>query len=127
MKTWNEIENRLKNEGGGTPPPGLHHRIMRTVRDDRAAETMRIPHALRLPWLLAGAAACALAVSVVQFRPATAEVVASPAAPDFSLAMFEVFAMSPVQTELQNLRADLVSAAQFVSDCVPVGSDETGT
>ena len=73
MKTWNEIEAGLKADPGVEPPAGLHDRILRAVRDDRAAtaRTTAPRHYVSL-WLMAGATVAALGAmtSVLLFSPA---------------------------------------------------------
>ena len=121
MKTWNDIETRLRQEATPVPSADLHHSILRAVREDRAAAiaTQR-PHRSPAFWLLASAATCALVLTLVQFRPAPEN--PDLGSPALSFAMLETFAASPVENEWTNLRSDLASAAQFVSDCVPTVS-----
>lgn len=121
MKTWNDLEIRLRQAATPAPAADLHHRILRAARDDRAAASVHEPRTAYGLWLLAGTAACALAVTVFQFRAVrTTPDLDTPA---LSFAMLETFAASPVENEWTNLRSDLVAAAQFVSDCVPVGGE----
>lgn len=128
MKTWSEIERYLKNEVGAEPPPAdLHHRIMRSVRDDRAAAAAKFPRRFSAGWMLAGTAAAAMVIAVIlqSPRPSRTAVTAAPTAPEFSLENIEAFATAPVKNEMQSLQTDFASAARFISSCLPGGGEES--
>lgn len=132
MKTWNEIENRLKSENHRDEPPrDLHDRIMRAVRDDRAAATIAAPEK-KFPgvWLFAGAFAALVVAALFTFsRPAPqskiSQAAPAPESSAFSLASIEAVATAPVENEVQNLNADFASAAKFIAGCLP--GEKSGT
>jgi hypothetical protein len=70
--------------------------------------------------------AAAVVVAAIQHRPvpAPAAIASSPGA-NFSLASLEDAATLPMDNELQNIRSDLNSAAEFIADCLP--GDLSGT
>ena len=131
MKTWNEIENRLRSENSdGEFPPDLHDRIMRSVRDDRAASSIASSgHRPVLAWLLAGASvvACAIAITTKIQRPAakTDSIAIAPSPPEISFASIEAIATAPMNNEVANLETDIASAAKFLVDCLPESSSGT--
>ncbi len=131
MKSWREIEEQLKTENHRDEiPDGLHDRIMRAVRDDRAAASIAAkPSHFAQAWLWAAAAATAvIAIAMIAHRtpPRHPGMTAELSAPAFfSLASLEDFATSPVNDEVNNLRADISSAASFIQSCLPSG--EAGT
>lgn len=130
MKNWNQIEQQLRT---ATPredfPAGLHDRIVRAVRDDRAAATVTTPDRQRnfaSFWLMGGAFGIAVLAmgSALIFGPSLlteSEPVAS--APGFSLAAVEAFADDPMQNEVEALRADILATARYVAAYLP---DTTG-
>lgn len=129
MKTWNEIEAGLKAEPGVEPPAGLHDRILRAVRDDRAAtaRTTAPRHYVSL-WLMAGATVAALGAmtSVLLFSPAPPAperaMPAAPGTPAISFARLEALATRPMRNEYENLQADIASAARFIAASLPSGA-----
>lgn len=129
MKTWNEIEAGLKAEPGVEPPAGLHDRILRAVRDDRAAATRTAAprHYVSL-WLMAGATVVALgamtSVLLLAPMPPAPErtLSAAPSAPTISFASLEALATRPMQNEYENLQADIASAARFIAASLPSGA-----
>ena len=118
MKTWNEIEQRLRNEPAPAPSPALHDRIVRAVRDERAAAVSAHPHSFVSSWWVTAtlAAACAV-VALVVMRPRAETTPLG--APSVSFALIESLASAPVENEWQNLRTDLASAAEHLTACVP--------
>ncbi len=128
MKTWNEIENRLKSEGGAEPSANLHADILRAVRDDRAAATLaEAPRHHTGIWILAATAvAAAVVVAVIPQRPLPRPAVISSSSDSiFSLASLEAVATSPMENEVQNLQTDFQSAADFIANCLP--GDQSGS
>ena len=126
-----EIEDRLRrDEIAATPSPEFHHRIMRAVRDDRAAEGIRTSMSRTWPmgWLVAAGAAAVVAVATAYFHPRQPfhppAVASAENSFDFTaltLAQIAGAATSPVDDEVQNLREDAFSAAGFLVSCLPSG------
>lgn len=130
MKTWNEIEQRLKTENQRDEmPAGLHDQILRAVRDDRAAvSSAGRTHHYAAYWLMGGALATAIVgMTTILFLPPFRAVQpsATPSAPSISLAGFETMATSPIRNEVEALRTDFASAARFLADYIP-GSPSGG-
>lgn len=126
MKNWNEIEQRLKNENTAAAPAGLHDQIMRAVRDDRAATTAATPDRQRhfaSYWLMGGAFGIAVvAMIALPFILPPIGVVEGPAAritPSIALPDIEAFATTPIHTEIEALRADLVAATLHIASYFP--------
>ena len=121
MKTWNEIENRLKREGDAEPSANFHNALLRAVRDDRAAATLaETPKHHTGVWILAATAvAAAVVVAVLPQRPLPHSGPLPSSDAIFSLASLQDVATSPMDTELQNIRSDLNSAAEFIANCLP--------
>lgn len=124
MKTWKEVEQRLKSEdGGGEIPAGLHDRILRAVRDDRAARPGTAPSRPYAGlWLAAGIATLAvigIVVAALLPPPHAAQVGQAPETPAFSLTGLAALATAPMQKEYDNLQSDLAAAARFITAPLP--------
>jgi len=123
MKTWKEIETKLMADDGDAFPAGLHDRIVRAVRDDRAAASPAAPpRRLAGLWLMAGATAVALVAAAAGLLLASRSrmsPVQTPGAPGLSLERIEAIATGPMKSEYENLQADIASAARFVSASLP--------
>jgi hypothetical protein len=130
MKTWREIEEQLKSESHRDEfPAGLHDRVLRAVRDDRAAASIESrSHRFAAAWLLTGVAAAFVIAAAVIFQrppPHASQIASVPAVSGFSFASLEAIATAPMDTEVANLETDIASAAKFLADCLP--GDQSGT
>ena len=118
---WAGIEARLRREGDGPEfTEALRGRILRAVRDDRAAASVAAPPRRTPAWMwLAAGAAAALAVAVLRPAPAPSAAPAPAAARESYLPDVAAMARAPLQVESVRLQADLRNAAGFLLDCLP--------